>query len=497
MLLYDILQLQISAPEAEIDQAYRTLARCTFQDFYLLKNSDFCAISDAYYILKQHRNEYLSTSDRDSRDFFSYVQPSLPHPVRQYLRNYGVCGSAMNEHSIVHLTCTSEWERSSFPGLAVSARAKRLMERPQWYTPLDSHLEANEATFLTALESDTTKALVGLRESTSKQKRYFRQVLTVLDVLWKQLRAQEQKKQDFDLYVNLRCVYFAVFLYARTLSSELDKTSSSEVSESSYSLNAWCCPSLDPISAEVHELLLDLGLDPSTTEPKKKANVKIELMQNRSLLTKERMLNDRDILQQRHEQQRTPLKLRLMDGATSDPIFGVPVVLLEFLGKDVAGIKKDLRDRRRPSGSSETKPEKDKTSAKVDPISIPAKPNGETPRKQFPKVSPKTLIKMKMDKEDKKTKTKNEKNEKSQKSEKNEKNSEKKSTPKKMSRSISSHKIPKVKAKPVEEWTDLHTDSDESSSTAELAVEPMPPMLRQRASEYGFFNHDMDYLVSS
>ncbi|KAG5365672.1 hypothetical protein CJU89_0063 [Yarrowia sp. B02] len=516
MLLYDILQLQISAPEAEIDQAYRTLARCTFQDFYLLKNTDFCAVSDAYYILKQHRNEYLSTTDRDSRDFFSYVQPSLPHPVRQYLRNYGVCGTAMNEHSIVHLTCTSEWERTSFPGIAVSQRAKRLMERPQWYTPLDSHLEANEATFLTALESDTTRALSGLRES--KQKRYFRQVLTVLDEIWKQLRALEQKKEDFDTYVNLRCVYFAVFLYARTLSSELDKSSSpTDMTDTSYSLNAWCCPSLDPISAEVHAMLLELGLDPTTAEPKNMANVKIELMQNRSLLTKERMLNDRDILQQRHEQQRTPLKLRLMDGATSDPIFGVPVVLLECLGKDVAGIKKDLRDRRRPStGSNDhgkpTTPKEPKegkpNSAKTDPIAIPAatktkarakndekgasaSPEDSKTRKSFPIVSPKTLIpKMKAD-TDKKTK-------KEGKNEKNEKNTDKKHTQKqtdkrkKVPRSVSSPlKMPSVTEKPVDSWSELKSD-DETSTLVEPA-----PHLRQRASEYGFFNHDVDFLVSS
>lgn len=491
MLLYDILQLQISAPEAEIDQAYRTLARCTFQDFYLLENTDFCAVSDAYYILKQHRNEYLSTSDRDSRDFFSYVQPSLPHPVRQYLRNYGVCGSAMNEHSIVHLTCTSEWERSSFPGLAVSQRAKRLMERPQWHSPLDSHLIANEATFLTALESDTTRALSGLRESPSKQKRYLRQVLAVLDEIWKKLRGLENKKEDFDVYVNLRCVYFAVFLYARTLSSELEKSAGLPdvyADLSNYSLNSWCCPSLDPISSEVHATLLDLGLDPATIEPKNMANVKIELMHNRSLLTKGRMLNDRDILQQRHEQQRTPLKLRLMDGATSDPIFGVPVVLLEFLGKDVAGIKKDLRDRRRSSGGCvehgdlKTTP---KTKTETEPIAIPGKTKKDAkgspeshPRKQFSKVSPKTLIpKMKADC-DKKTK----------KDGKQERQTDKK----KMPRSVSSPKIPtNVTESPVDSWSD--TKSDDGASTL---VEPVP-LLRQRASEYGFFNNDMDYLVSS
>lgn len=479
MLLYDILQLQISAPEAEIDQAYRTLARCTFQDFYLLQNTDFCAVSDAYYILKQHRNEYLTTSDRDSRDFFSYVQPSLPHPVRQYLRNYGVCGSAMNEHSIVHLTCTSQWERSSFPGLAVSQRAKTLMERPQWYSPLDSHLEANEATFLTALESDTTRALAGLRETPSKQKRYFRQVLAVLDELWKQLRGMEHKREvDFDVYVNLRCVYFAVFLYARTLSSELEKPSSSSPDvpdPASYSLNSWCCPSLDPISAEVHATLLDLDLDPSSAEPKNMANVKIELMHNRSLLTKERMLYDRDILQQRHEQQRTPLKLRLMDGATSDPIFGVPVVLLEFLGKDVAGIKKDLRDRRRPSGGSienRHHPSKPKT----DPaVAIPDKSKARVKGSQFPKVTPKTLI----PKKEPKKKTDGDKRTK-------EVHTANKSTQNNESRS------PKTRTSVNEKSVDS-TSSDDEATTL---VEPVP-LLRQRASEYGFFNHDMDYLVSS
>lgn len=455
MLLYDILQLQISAPEAEIDQAYRSLARCSFQDFYLLQNTDFCAVSDAYYILKQHRNEYLSTSDRDSRDFFSYVQPSLPHPVRQYLRNYGVCGSAMDEHSIVHLTCTSQWERSAFPspGLAVSQRAKTLMERPQWYSPLDSHLEANEATFLTALESDTTRALEWLlRETPSKQKRYFRQVLTVLDELWKQLRGMEHKRdQDFDVYVNLRCVYFAVFLYARTLCSELD-TQSSASAASPDSLNSWCCPSLDPISAEVHATLLDLGLDPTTTEPKNLANIKIELMHNRSLLTKERMLNDRDILQQRHEQQRTPLKLRLMDGATSDPIFGVPVVLLECLGKDVAGIKKDLRDRRRPSGGSVV--------SKTDSVGADkAKTGGK---------SPKTLIPKKKPKSDKQTKEDD--------------------SIDKTDKSTQNHEVGSTS----DNEEPVYSSDDETSTL----VEPVP-LLRQRDSEYGFFNHDVDYLVSS
>lgn len=465
MLLYDILQLQISAPEAEIDQAYRTLARCSFQDFYLLQNTDFCAVSDAYYILKQHRNEYLSTSDRDSRDFFSYVQPSLPHPVRQYLRNYGVCGSAMNQHSIVHLTCTSQWERSSFPspGLAVSQRAKTLMERPQWYSPLDSHLEANEATFLTALESDTSRALEWLlRETTSKQKRYFRQVLTVLDELWKQLRGMEHKRdQDFDVYVNRRCVYFAVFLYARTLCSELDKQSSSssaspDVVPDSYSLNSWCCSSLDPISAEVHATLLELGLDPATTEPKNLANVKIELMHNRSLLTQERMLNDRDILQQRHEQQRTPLKLRLMDGATSDPIFGVPVVLLECLGKDVAGIKKDLRDRRRTSGGSAT--------SKTDPVAAADKA----------RVGVKTLIpKKKQTKEEDKNDSIDKKTD--------------KSTQNNESRSPTA---------PRTDTSDNEEPGYSSDDETTTLVDPVP-LLRQRASEYGFFNLDVDYLVSS
>lgn len=488
MLLYDILQLQASAPEYEIDQAYRTLSRCTFQEYYLTGNTDFCAISDAYYILKQHRNEYLSTTDRDSRSFFSYVQPSLPHPVRQYLRNYGVPAGMADEHTIVHLTCTSNWERSAIPGLSVSQRARRLMERPQWeFATADTSVKENEATFPTELEGDTTRALVALRESPN-QKRYLRQVLAVLDSLWKALRELDEKRDDFDLYVNIRCTYFAVFLYARTLSSDLDQRAgkANQAEATTPSLNPWCCPTLDPLSAEVHSTLLDLSLDPAQTSPKGWANVKVQLLLNRSLLTRKRMLYGRDILQQRHEQQRTPLKQRLVNGATSDPIFGVPVVLLEFLGKDVTNIRKELRERRRANASGAKRKNQEQTKPDAPEIpKIASNPSQLPERTRSTRKKDKTEVKTVSNADQSMDTNKDAVRVKVVASLKN-------SEPKKMSRSITSPKL--AGTKPAAPWPDITSESDDSASETSL---PSLARLRKRASEYGFFKHDVDYLVSS